>query len=136
MAQKVKATIERGSDNKYSVYTDFVLNGYGLMGYGDTVEEAKNDFIEAYNEACEMLLESGKTAIELEFVFYYDIASFLDHYSKMLSKSGLEAITGINQKQLGHYYNGNKHPRPETVKKIQQSIYAFAGTLQQVRFID
>jgi len=30
---------------------------------------AKNDFVEAYSEACEMLLESGKIAPELEFVF-------------------------------------------------------------------
>ena len=136
MAKKVKATIERGVDDKYSVFTDYILDGYGLIGYGDTVEEARGDFMDAYHEACEMLSEKGRKAADVEFVFYYDVASFLDYFSKMLSKSGLEAITGINQKQIGHYYNGIKRPRPDTVKKIQEGIYTFANNLQQVRFVD
>jgi hypothetical protein len=65
-----------------------------------------------------------------------DLETFLNNYSGILSKSGLEKITGINQKQLWHYSSGNRRPKPETIRKIQQSIHGFADDLKQVHFID
>lgn len=44
--------IERAKDGTFACYAeqgiDFVN---GIFGYGNTVEEAKSDFLEAYNEA-------------------------------------------------------------------------------------
>ncbi|MDK2842977.1 MAG: hypothetical protein PWQ17_2483 [Anaerophaga sp.] len=71
----------------------------------------------------------------LEFTFKYDTASFLAHYSDMLSLAGLEKITGINQRQLSHYLNGVKKPRQETIQKIEESIHRFANELSQVNFV-
>ena len=136
MDTKVKATIERGMDGKYNVFTDYELPGYGLMGFGDTAETAKADFLASYAEACEMAATEGKAVSEVSFEFYYDVPSFLDFFAKMLSKPGLEAITGINQKQLWHYASGESKPRPETVQKIQQGLYRFADAIKQVHFID
>lgn len=137
MKIKVKATIERGKDGLYGVYTDYSLPGYGLGGFGDTAEEAAKDFKEAYAEAREMMQEEGKTPPEeVDFEFYYDMASFLDYFAEMLSKSGLQKITGINQKQLWHYASGESKPRPETVHKIQEGLYNFADAIKRVHFID
>lgn len=136
MKTKVKATVERGKDGKYSVFTDYRLPGYGILGFGDTAEAAMDDFNAAYNEACKMMAEDGEIAPVVSFEFYYDVASFLDLFAEMLSKPGLEKITGINQKQLWHYASGESKPRPETVSKIQQGLYNFADAIKRVHFID
>jgi hypothetical protein len=54
----------------------------------------------------------------------------------MLSKSGLETITGINQKQLWHYSSGRRKPTVRTARKVQERIHSFARNLSQVHFID
>ncbi len=135
METKIKATIEHGGDGKYNVFTDYELPGYGILGFGDTAEAAVEDFYASYDEAREMMATEGKEVAEVSFEFYYDVASFLDLFAKMLSKPGLEAITGINQKQLWHYASGERKPKPETIHKIQQGLYNFADAIKQVRFI-
>lgn len=50
----IKVTIERADANSFSAYTDAEFDGFGLAGYGSTAEEAKKDFLEAYNEARDM----------------------------------------------------------------------------------
>jgi hypothetical protein len=51
-----------------------------------------------------------------------DLSSFPNHYAGILSKSGLEKITGINQKQLWSYSSGRSKPNAKTTKKIQERI--------------
>jgi hypothetical protein len=131
-----KVIVERGSDGKFSAYMDCYDYDFGLAGFGDTPKNALNDFYEAYNEEKKMCVKEGKEAPTLEFDIRYDICSFLRYYSGILSKSGLEKITGINQKQLWHYSSGRRKPKPQTVKKIQQRLYQFADNIKQVRFID
>jgi predicted RNase H-like HicB family nuclease len=134
--RKVNVIIERAKDNTYSAYTDCHDYDFGLLGYGDTVKETIDDFYGVYNEFKEIYAEEGKDFPELEFDFQYDVASFLDYYTGMLSKSGLEKITGINQKQLWQYASGVRRPKPATTRKIQESLYHFADELKQVHFVD
>jgi hypothetical protein len=133
---KVTVIVERGSDNKYSAYMDSYDFDFGLAGFGDTVQDALTDFYAAYDEEKAICEKEGKTAPALEFDIRYDVSSFLDYFSEMLSKSGLEKITGINQKQLWHYSSGMRRPRPQTVKHIEQKLHIFADALKQVHFID
>jgi predicted RNase H-like HicB family nuclease len=134
--KKVKVIIERGSDNRYSAYMDCYDFDFGLAGFGNTSKEAIADFYEAWEEEKAMYAKENKIAPEIEFDIQYDVASFLDYFSQMLSKSGLEKITGVNQKQLWHYHSGIRSPKSATVKKIQNGLYSFADELKQVRFID
>jgi hypothetical protein len=134
--EKVKVIVERGSDNRFSAYMDCYDFDFGLAGFGDTAKSAITDFYECYEEEKKMSAKEGKNAPDLEFDIQYDICSFLDYYAGILSKSGLERITGINQKQLWHYSSGGRRPRLETTKKIQESIYSFADELKQVHFVD
>jgi len=62
---------------------------------------------------CTHFIAENEPFQECEFVFEYDVASFLNYYSHLLTLSGLERITGINQRQLGHYVQGRTRPRPE-----------------------
>ncbi|MDR0815603.1 MAG: DNA-binding protein [Bacteroidales bacterium] len=134
--KKVKVIVERGADNKFCAYMDCDELSFGLIGSGNSVKDTIEDFYIAYHEAKEILRPKGKEVPELEFDFQYDICSFLDFYAGILSKSGLEKITGINQKQLWHYSSGGRKPKPATAKKIQESVYRFADDLKQVHFVD
>lgn len=131
-----KAFIERTQSGKYSVYSDCndTRFDYGIIGQGNSVEEAKIDFTGCYKDMRQSYKRQRKTFVEVEFEFEFDMASFLNYYSKTLSLAGLSRVTGINQQQLSHYATGRKHPRPITVYKIEHSLQNLSKDLSQVRF--
>ena len=133
---KVKVIVERGSDNRYSAFMDYYDFDFGLAGFGNSAKEAINDFYEAYEEEKVMCSNEGRKCPELDFDIRYDVTSFLDYYAGILSKSGLEKVTGINQKQLWHYSSGRRKPTQKTSMRIQRNLHRFADDLRQVRFIE
>ncbi|GHT66270.1 transcriptional regulator [Bacteroidia bacterium] len=132
----VKAIIEQGNDGTYGVYIDLNENGlnYAVIGDGKTVQEAKEDFYGCYDDMKKSFEKDKQPFEEVEFEFEYDIASFLNYYSKVITLSGLEKLTGVNQRQLSHYATGRKHPRPIMVRKIETSLHNFSRELSQVHF--
>ncbi len=131
--KKVKVFIEK-SEYGYSAYMKENSLDYGLIGEGKNVREAVSDFLSAYSDMKELYEEQGREFEESEFEFFYDVASFLQDFAYAFSLAGLERITGINQKQLGHYLNGNSRPSKKTVAKIQESIRTFSENLSSIRF--
>ena len=132
----ITGMIERGiKDDGYSIYVKEDDYPYGILGEGDTVEEAKQDFLAGYQEMKECVLDMGKEFPEVDIIFRYDIPSFLEAYSYAFTLAGLQRITGINQKQLGHYISGFRKPSEKTIRKIDAGIHAFAESLSEVRFI-
>lgn len=134
--KKVKAFIEKGNDNTYSVYVDLDDNtlNYGIHGTGETVQEAVDDFKNSYIEMKEFYVGQKKKFVVAEFEFVYDTASFLAYYNKYLSLSGLEKLTGVNQGQLSHYLTGHRKPGAKTVEKIQTRLQEFGKELQHLEF--
>lgn len=132
----ITGMIERGiKDDGYSIYVKEDDYPYGILGTGDTIEEAKQDFLIGYQEMKEFITDKGEEFIEVDIVFRYDIPTFLEAYAYAFTLAGLERITGINQKQLGHYISGYRKPSEKTVRKIDERIHAFAEELSSVRFI-
>ena len=103
----------------------------GLHGYGKTVKAAIDDLKQVCAEARDYCPE---LPTDIEFNVLYEVPSFLQEYAGLFSLAGLEKITGIHQKQLGHYLNGNKRPRPETTLRIATSLAQFRERLDQVQF--
>jgi len=101
---------------------------------GDTVEEAIEDFKLSYADMKTLYEEEGKEFQEATFEFLYDLPSFLQHYSHILSFAGLERLTGVNQAQLSQYVQGYRKPSTKTVEKIQNHLQAFGKELQQLQF--
>ncbi|MDR2232739.1 MAG: DNA-binding protein [Tannerella sp.] len=132
--KKVKVIIDRSNDGLFCVNMACYDFDFGLSGFGKTVQEALKDFYECYEEAKQMNEAEGKTTPTLEFEFEYDVCSFLNYYARILSKSGLEKVTGVSQKQLWHYSSGAKRPTPKTKEKIQSGLRRFASELSQVTF--
>ena len=133
--RKVKAIIERASDGNYSIYMDADDMSYLVTGTGKTVEEALKVFQDGYEDMKQYYAETGKKFAEVEFEYQYDVASFLQYYAKTISLAGLERITGVNQKQLGHYISGYRHPSQKTAKKIEDGVHRFSQELSAVRFV-
>ena len=132
--RQVKAVIERASDGNFSIYMDADDISYLVTGTGATVEEARRVFNGGYEDMKKYYEEEGKEFEEVEFIFQYDIASFLQYYAFAFSLAGLERITGINQKQLGHYVSGYRNPSPKTKQKIEEGIRKFCEELSAVSF--
>lgn len=129
----MKVFIEKGKD-EYSAYLDDNSLDYSCIGTGLTVDEAIADFRSAYEEMKAFFKSKGKPFEEIETVFYYDIPSFLREYAFAFSLAGLERITGVNQKQLGHYISGYRKPSEKTIRKIEEGIHRFSEQLAAVRF--
>lgn len=105
----------------------------GLYGYGKTVDDALADLRVICEEARDFCPEVPEIS-EVEFVVEYEVASFLQEYAGIFSLAGLARITGIHQKQLGHYLNGNKRPRPETTRKMEHALMQFRARFDKVQF--
>lgn len=108
---------------------------FGLLGQGRTVEEAKEDFINSYEEMMELMNDEGIECPELVFEFLFDTASFLTSVSSTFTMAGLSKITGINRKQLGHYVQGTSKPSAKTATRIQESIISYVNEIAAVRFV-
>lgn len=133
----INAFIERGDDGTYGIYIDLNENqlSYGVIGDGETVKEAIDDFKNSYAEMKELYQEKNKSFEEVEFVFVYDIPSFLQYFSKYLSLAGIERLTGVNQTQLSHYISGFRKPSKKTAEKIETALHEFGKELSQVEFV-
>lgn len=132
--RKVKAIIERSSVGEFSIYMGAYDLPYMITGTGATVAEARKEFEGGYSDVREMFITDGIPFVEVEFEFVYDMASFLQYYAYAFSLAGLERITGVNQKQLGHYISGYRKPSKKTIEKIELRIKEFSKELSAVQF--
>lgn len=132
---KIDVFIEVGKDGLFAVCTKSNKYHYMILGCGDSVDEAMEDFYECRDELKEMEEAAGRQFPELEFDFAYDTESFLRYYGNVLTLTGLQKITGINHKQLSHYATGKCRPSQKTVHRIQEGVRQFAARLGQVRLI-
>ena len=129
----IKVYIEK-STYGYSAYMSEATLDYACIGEGKTVQEAIADFQDSYKEIREYHEREGICFQEASFVFYYDVASFLEYYCKAFSLAGLERITGVSQAQLGHYLHGRRKPSRKTILRIQQGVDSFAKEITSLRF--
>ena len=127
---KIIVTIEKGTD----LFSAWAENVPGIYGEGVTVKEAKENILEAikiYKKHNDTIPTELQGNVDIEWIF--DVQSFLQYYSGIFTKAALERITGINQKQLGHYASGLKKPRVAQVKKIQNALNDFLNDMSLVR---
>lgn len=129
----VVVIIER-TENNYSAYLEGID---GIFAVGKSVDEIKKgiiDSIEALKEEC--IEFGGEIPEELkgdyDLIFKMDVRSFLDFYSNLFTKAGLERITGINQKQLWHYASGMRNPRPEQSLKLEKALHKLGEELLSI----
>lgn len=134
--KQVKAFIAREKDGTYSIFVDDKAPiNYGLVGEGNTVEEAIAEWNRVYKEMKQSYADDNMPFVEAQFSFVYDVASFLSYYGGLLSFKGLAKLTGISAAQLSQYATGYRNPSPKTTAKIQEGLHSLAKDLSQVALV-
>lgn len=117
--ETINVIIECAGKRDYSARASRNFEHFMLAGYGNTVEEAQKDFMECYHEMQELYPQECP---ELSFTYQLDASCFLQQFSKIISLSGMQRLTGINQKQLSRYATGMSKPTKSTTEKIRLGI--------------
>lgn len=123
------------TDNGYCCACD-LIPGW-IVAYSGTIDGFKEYVKESLNFYLEGRKEEGEAYPsvfdgEYEIVYDFDVATLLDYYRGIFSFSALQAITGINQKQLAHYARGLSVPRPQQVSKIKNGLRNLAKDIEMV----
>lgn len=124
------AIIETGESN----YCAYIENLDGVAATGATITEIKErltgaieDLIETCEEGDYEIPEVLKDGYTIEFKM--DVKSLLSVYYGIFTKSALERLTGINQKQLWHYAKGLSKPRKAQKEKIETALHRLGSEL-------
>ena len=129
----IQVIIER-AENNYSAYIEGID---GVVAVGKTVDEIKSNMLEAIEAFVEECTELGCQVPEqlqgdYDVTFKMDVQTLMGFYEGIFSKSGLERLTGINQKQLWHYAAGRSTPRPEQRQRIETALHRLGSELISV----
>ncbi len=130
---KIRAIIE-SLENNYSAYIE-MLDGVVATGY--TIAEIKANLLDAIDDYIQTCKENGfevpeELQSEYKIEFTMDVKTLLNMYERIFSKSGLERLTGINQKQLWHYANGKSVPRRAQVLKLEDALHRLGTELMSI----
>jgi predicted RNase H-like HicB family nuclease len=130
--EKIKVIIDW--ENNYGAASDEVL---GCVATHKTFEGVK----EAYASALEFHLKGMREdndkipaklqgAYELEFEM--TAQALLHHFDGIITRAALSRITGINERQLGHYMTRYRRPRPAQRLKIINGLHRIGKELTAV----
>lgn len=67
-----------------------------------------------------------------EFDYKLAISALLQHFDGILTRSALSRVTGINERQLGHYATGYRKPRPAQREIIINGFHQLAKEFSEV----
>lgn len=67
-----------------------------------------------------------------EIEFKMEISALLQYYDGILTRSALSRITGINERQLGHYATGYRKPREKQREKIIEGFHKLGKEFSSV----
>ncbi|MDE6717866.1 MAG: CopG family transcriptional regulator [Muribaculaceae bacterium] len=93
-----------------------------------TFQKFKDDMADSIKLHIQGCIEDGDsfpeylTNGEYEIEYNLDAAALIRNAETFTTMSVISRISGINQKQLSHYANGVKHPRPLQVAKIKAAL--------------
>lgn len=107
----------------------------GCVATGKTFDQVKENYASALEfhleglEKAEIPKElSGKFELEFELT----AQALLHRFDKVLTRATLSRITGINERQLGHYVSGYRNPKDEQRKKIVEAFHQLGKELLSV----
>jgi predicted RNase H-like HicB family nuclease len=121
-------------ENNYGAYSEEVS---GCVATHKTLEGVKQSYIEALEFHLEGLKKDNdeipavlQGKYKLDFVL--NVRALLNYFEGVLTRSALSRVTGINERQLGHYITGHRKPRPEQRKKIVEGLHRIGKEINSV----
>lgn len=132
----MKVSIEKQSDGTYIAYNS-TGDKVQLIGTGDTIKEAKEDFFNSIEEVKESYVELGDNmpaCLSEPVEFRFDISSLFEYYS-MLNVSALGRYLGINDSLMRQYKKGDTPISDAQLKKIEDGIRRLGSELATLRLV-
>ena len=133
---KTIALIEKGKDGTFSIFTPDLQ--HTIIGEGNTVTEAKTDFVNSYNEMVASYTEKNEEiSAELQniiFEFNYDLASLFNQYD-FINVSKFAQMAGINASLMRQYKSGNQYISENQLSKIEKAIHKMADEMAAIKLI-
>ena len=127
-------TVNIDWENNFGAYSEEVS---GCVATHKTLEGVKQAYIKALEFHLEGLHTDGdeipaviQAKYRLDFVL--NVRALLYYFEGILTRSALSRITGINERQLGHYITGHRKPRPEQRKMIVEGIHRIGKEIDSV----
>ena len=132
---QLQVKIEKQDDGSYIAYNTN-CDKLSLLGEGNTVKEAKEDFINSMDEVRASYQERGETIAELnnEPQFCFDLSSLFEFY-KILNMSALAERIGINSSLLRQYKRG-AYISDARLLEIEGEIHKIGEEFTQLRLVD
>lgn len=132
----MKVSIEKQSDGTYIAYNT-TGDKVQLIGTGDSVMEAKNDFFNSLEEVKQSYADLGDempACMSEEIEFCFDISSLFEYYS-MFNVSALGRYLGINDSLMRQYRKGDTPISDKQLEKIESGIHRLASELAALRLV-
>ena len=113
-------------DKNYSAVAE--CNGVVVATHKD-FEMLKKEFTEAFafhiNESAKDGDPISPALLNGDYTLEYELqtSALLNIFDGVLTRAALSKVTGINERQLGHYAQGIRTPRPQQREKIVQGIH-------------
>jgi len=127
----IRAIIEKGKDGFFSVRSDVQIGHSFMGGFGESVEEAKEDFLESLKEAIQEAKDEGFECERVEdykVSYSYDLPSFFNYFD-FINVSRFSLLVGVNESKMRQYKSGLAYPGEKTTKKIMSAIQKIASEL-------
>lgn len=133
---KTTALIEKGKDGTFGIFTPDLKST--IIGEGNTVSEAKADFLNSANELMLYYKETGKQIpeelIDIEFEFKFDIASLFNYYN-FINVSQFARTAGINPSLMRQYKTGNQYISENQMLKIETALHKIAKEFAEIKLV-
>ena len=132
----MKVSIEKQSDGSYIAYNT-TGEKVQLIGTGNTVREAKEDFFNSIEEIKESYVNLGDempACLGQEIEFRFDISSLFEYYS-MFNVSALGRYLGINDSLMRQYRKGDTPISDKQLEKIEAGIHRLGTELAALRLV-
>lgn len=136
MEKKFKVSIEKQEDGSYIAYNTNA-DGYSLIGTGETVKDAKADFLSSMKEIKEIEKKEQKTPnpiLSAEPEFKFDLSSLFEYYS-MLNVSAFARFLGINETLMRQYKKGNTYISDMQLQKIENGIHKLGAEFSGLKLV-
>jgi predicted RNase H-like HicB family nuclease len=133
----MNVSIEKQSDGTYIAYNTDDNTKVQLIGTGNSVKEAKQDFIESKKWMTEGYKEDGEQVppeLYEEVVFRFDLSSLFEYYN-MLNVSALARYLGINPSLMRQYKKGDTYISDAQLAKIESGIKALGKDLAAISLV-
>jgi hypothetical protein len=135
--EKLTVSISWSGDNYCAESHSEILNGIVACTH-KTFSGVKSEFLSTLQFHIEGCLQDGDifpewlTTGDYEIEYVTEISALLHSLDGILTRSAIARVSGINERQIGHYAAGIRTPRFNQRSKIINAIHKISTELSSV----